>query len=199
MCKPTIHCDKHQSCTSEDAAEQLTALINRELHLSITPYYLTRFLRENWPTVAKLAHKIIGHLTHVSDDEPIAYLRDIDGTGSLHACGKEDPGAMPVYGTPRTTSYFDRLVVEAHRAAETAKVKFPQPNYVTLKIAEEAGEVVRGAVHYRENRMPWFAVETEIIQLLAMLIRFVTEGDGVNNIYPPTVLTDTPAKKGKSR
>lgn len=30
--------------------------------------------------------------------DPIAYLRDLDGTGSLHACSKEDLGAMPVYG-----------------------------------------------------------------------------------------------------
>lgn len=30
-------------------------------------------------------------------DDPVAYLRDLDGTGSLHPCGKNDPGAFPVY------------------------------------------------------------------------------------------------------
>lgn len=29
--------------------------------------------------------------------KPVAYLRDLDGTGSLHVCAKSDPGAIPVY------------------------------------------------------------------------------------------------------
>ena len=36
--------------------------------------------------------------------------------------------------------YFGRLVIEARSAATKACAKFPQPNYVTLKIAEEAGD-----------------------------------------------------------
>lgn len=81
--------------------------------------------------------------------------------------------------------YFGSLVEKARQAAAKASVKFPQPNYVTLKIAEEAGEVVRGAVHYAEKRMEWDEVEGEIVQLLAMLIRFVTEGDQINGVTPP--------------
>jgi len=81
--------------------------------------------------------------------------------------------------------YFQGLVNIAFRSAAKAKVKYPQPNYVTLKIAEEAGEVVRGAVHYAEGRMEWDEVQGEIVQLLAMLIRFVTEGDEVNGVIPP--------------
>lgn len=83
------------------------------------------------------------------------------------------------------TDYFGGLVARAMWSATKASAKFPQPNYVTLKIAEEAGEVVRGAVHYAENRMEWDEVEGEIVQLLAMLIRFVTEGDQINGITPP--------------
>jgi hypothetical protein len=30
--------------------------------------------------------------------KPVAYLRDLDGTGSMHVCAKGDPGAIPVYG-----------------------------------------------------------------------------------------------------
>lgn len=30
--------------------------------------------------------------------EPLAFLRDLDGTGSLHACAANDPGAIPVIG-----------------------------------------------------------------------------------------------------
>ena len=83
--------------------------------------------------------------------------------------------------------YFATLVDRARAAATKATAKFPQPNYVTLKIAEEAGEVVRGAVHYAEGRMPWEEVEGEIVQLLAMLIRFVTEGDQINGVIPPNL------------
>ena len=88
--------------------------------------------------------------------------------------------------------YFQGLVNIARRSAEKAKIKFPQPNYVTLKIAEEAGEVVRGAVHYAGGRMEWDEVQGEIVQLLAMLIRFVTEGDEVNGIKPPDLVPLTP-------
>lgn len=81
--------------------------------------------------------------------------------------------------------YFAGLVARAREAATKASAKFPQPNYVTLKIAEEAGEVVRGAVHYAEGRLDWTELEGEIVQLIAMLIRFVTEGDQINGIMPP--------------
>lgn len=91
--------------------------------------------------------------------------------------------------------YFGELVSRARAAAEKATRKFPQPNYVTLKIAEEAGEVVRGAVHYAEGRMPWDEVEGEIVQLLAMLIRFVTEGDEINGVNPPTSIRSALARE----
>ncbi|HBW7291445.1 TPA: hypothetical protein MFL88_004150 [Klebsiella pneumoniae] len=82
--------------------------------------------------------------------------------------------------------YFASLVAMARVSADKAIRKFPQPNYVLLKVAEEAGEVVQAGVHYAENRMEWGQVEGEIVQLLAMLIRLVTEGDQVNGITPPT-------------
>ncbi len=88
----------------------------------------------------------------------------------------------------READYFGSLVLKARTAATKASIKFPQPNYVTLKIAEEAGEVVRGAVHYAEGRMEWAEIEGEIVQLLAMLIRFVTEGDEINGVIPPSTL-----------
>lgn len=83
--------------------------------------------------------------------------------------------------------YFAYLVAMARVSADKAIRKFPQPNYVLLKVAEEAGEVVKAGVHYAENRMEWGQVEGEIIQLLAMLIRLVTEGDQVNGITPPAL------------
>ena len=82
---------------------------------------------------------------------------------------------------------FASLVAMARVSADKAIRKFPQPNYVLLKVAEEAGEVVQAGVHYAENRMEWGKVEGEIVQLLAMLIRLVTEGDQVNGITPPAL------------
>ncbi|MDN2486398.1 hypothetical protein MML63_12260 [Kosakonia sacchari] len=89
--------------------------------------------------------------------------------------------------------YFGGLVTKARASADKAMRKFPQPNYVLLKVAEEAGEVVQAGVHYVENRMTWQDVEGEIIQLLAMLIRLVTEGDQVNGITPPALCQSAPS------
>ena len=87
--------------------------------------------------------------------------------------------------TAAHSDYFASLVAMARVSADKAMRKFPQPNYVLLKVAEEAGEVVQAGVHYAEKRMEWEQVEGEIIQLLAMLIRLVTEGDQINGITPP--------------
>ena len=87
--------------------------------------------------------------------------------------------------TAAHSDYFASLVAMARVSAEKAMRKFPQPNYVLLKVAEEAGEVVQAGVHYAEKRMEWQQVEGEIVQLLAMLIRLVTEGDQINGITPP--------------
>lgn len=110
-------------------------------------------------------------------------------------CDEEDflnakPGeAMKLYSVVQPApDYFSSLIYQARVSANKAALKFPQPNYVLLKVAEEAGEVVRAGVHYAENRLAWDEVEGEIIQLLAMLIRLVTEGDEVNGVTPPAVL-----------
>lgn len=36
-------------------------------------------------------------LSVTPDMDVVAYMRDVDGTGSLHPCAKGDPGAFPVY------------------------------------------------------------------------------------------------------
>ncbi len=95
------------------------------------------------------------------------------------------------------SDYFSVLVAMARKSADKAMRKFPQPNYVLLKVAEEAGEVVQAGVHYAENRMTWEEVEGEIIQLLAMLIRLVTEGDQINGITPPQSVCAAAAGKGE--
>ena len=112
---------------------------------------------------------------------------------------KQDAPSPDVAGLVEA-DYFASLVIQARLVAARASAKFPQPNYVTLKIAEEAGEVVRGAVHYAEGRMEWSEVEGEIVQLLAMLMRFVTEGDQINGVTPPAALSRlTPPKQDEDR
>ena len=75
-----------------------------------------------------------------------------------------------------------RLVEAARTEAEKAMRKFPQPNYVISKVAEEAGEVVKAAIHCAEGRETPENVKLEIVQAMAMLIRLYVEGDQVHGL-----------------
>ncbi|PUX30251.1 DUF551 domain-containing protein [Cronobacter sakazakii] len=92
------------------------------------------------------------------------------------------PPAQPV---AVTDDYFAALVAAARSRADKAMRKFPQPNYVLNKVAEENGEVIKAVIHYTEGREEWANVEGEIIDNLAMLIRLVVEGDQVIGFTPP--------------
>ena len=74
------------------------------------------------------------------------------------------------------------LFVDAWAEAEKAMRKFPQPNYVISKVAEEAGEVVKAAIHCAEGRDTAEHVAAEIKQAIAMLIRLYIEGDQVHGL-----------------
>lgn len=45
----------------------------------------------------------------MSDENPIAYMRDLDGTGSFHVCAKGDKGAFAVYGEPHDSELLGAL------------------------------------------------------------------------------------------
>lgn len=77
---------------------------------------------------------------------------------------------------------FADLVRDARAEAEKAMRKFPQPNYVISKVAEEAGEVVKAAIHMAEGRETPENLRGEMKQLIAMLYRMWTEGDGVHGL-----------------
>lgn len=77
---------------------------------------------------------------------------------------------------------FAALVADARVEAEKAMRKFPQPNYVISKIAEEAGEVVKAAIHAAEGRETVENLRGEMKQLIAMLYRLWIEGDGVHGL-----------------
>jgi NTP pyrophosphatase (non-canonical NTP hydrolase) len=84
------------------------------------------------------------------------------------------------------SAYTKSIFKRAEAARKKAQIKHPQPNYVCLKVAEEAGEVVQAAVHYREGRKTWADVEGEAVDAIAMIMRLLVEGDHVNGIYPPS-------------
>lgn len=76
------------------------------------------------------------------------------------------------------------LLASAMDEAQRAAAKYPQPNYLISKVAEEAGEVVKAAIHCAEGRETPENVIGEIRQAMAMLIRLYVEGDQVHGLQP---------------
>ena len=77
---------------------------------------------------------------------------------------------------------FINLVESAMGEATKAMTKFPQPNYVISKFAEESGEVVKALIHHAEGRETRAAVVSEMKQCLAMMLRLWIEGDEVHGL-----------------
>jgi len=94
-----------------------------------------------------------------------------------------DAGKL-VEGDGLQSSAISNLIDAAKEEAAKAMRKFPQPNYVISKIAEEAGEVVKAAIHCAEGRENPEAVIAEIKQTFAMLFRLLLEGDEVHGLSP---------------
>lgn len=98
---------------------------------------------------------------------------------------------------------FDRLRVDVHLAEDLrrfledarhlvpgwvrlvqeelvrARAKFPDPDHLTLALAEEAGEVVKAVLDLRFGKpgATREALHAEIIQTIAMCVRLLEEGD----------------------
>jgi hypothetical protein len=91
------------------------------------------------------------------------------------------PDAVEALVKAADQSFFE-LVVDGMAEADRAMRKFPQPNYVISKVAEEAGEVVKAAIHCAEGRETAANVQGEMKQLIAMLYRLWAEGDQVHGL-----------------
>ena len=89
------------------------------------------------------------------------------------------------FAQPDADSFAD-LIADARLEAAKATKKFPQPNYVISKVAEEAGEVVKAAIHCAEGRETAENVRGEMRQVIAMLYRLWVEGDQVHGLAPLT-------------
>ncbi|MDN5786515.1 hypothetical protein [Pseudorhodobacter sp.] len=85
---------------------------------------------------------------------------------------------------------FDRLIYEAKIEAHRAMRRFPQPNYVIRKFAEESGEVIKDAIHCAEGRETPGKLRAEMTQAIAMLYRLWVEGDQVHGLKPVGVDND---------
>lgn len=79
---------------------------------------------------------------------------------------------------------FISIVKSAISTAERAMHKYPQPNYVISKIAEESGELVKAAIHSAEGRDSLQHVRDEMIDTIAMLYRLWIEEDQIHGCPP---------------
>jgi len=91
---------------------------------------------------------------------------------------------QPVAAPKLSESDFDCLILDSMAEAMKAVRKYPQPNYVISKVAEEAGEVVKAAIHCAEGRETAENLRGEMKQLIAMLYRLWIEGDQVHGLPP---------------
>lgn len=98
---------------------------------------------------------------------------------NLYACSD---AAMPLEASPQSTFFVlvDKAIIEAEKAMK----KYPQPNYIISKFAEESGEVVKAAIHCAEGREEPDHVVDEMTQAIAMLYRLWVEGDQVHGLIP---------------
>lgn len=124
---------------------------------------------------------------HSIQVEPVIRIGPhVANPGSTGATDLLSPPQLPTAPSiPASPDYFAGLVAAARVRADKAMRRFPQPNYVLNKVAEESGEVIKAVIHYTEGREEWSNVEDEIIDNLAMLLRLVTEGDQVIGFTPP--------------
>ena len=116
-----------------------------------------------------------------------------DYTARILAALQPDPDARQADLAKAYGPILD-LLPDAVRAAEKAMRKYPQPNYVISKWAEETGEVTKDLIHMAEGRQTADKLRGEIVQSLAMLHRLLVEGDQVHGLPPvgPAIRALTP-------
>nr|DAM52113.1 MAG TPA: NTP-PPase-like protein [Caudoviricetes sp.] len=169
---------------AEDAIEGLEGLISR----GVQSVYLDIAISGMRQLLAAMDSDPLA----VTDDELNAALQlhrlKVDGHSQLSdafRAGFRYARRTTPQPAPVVPDYFASLVAAARIRADKAMRKFPQPNYVLNKVAEESGEVIKAVIHYTEGREEWSNVESEIIDNLAMLLRLVKEGDQVIGFTPP--------------
>jgi hypothetical protein len=83
----------------------------------------------------------------------------------------------PTWNPPLAVGSFHRLCTDACLEADHARGLFPKPDHLTLALAEEAGEVTKAVLDYKQKKTHLAAVRKEIVQTMAMCLRLACEGD----------------------
>jgi hypothetical protein len=83
----------------------------------------------------------------------------------------------PTWEPTLATSSFHKLYFDACIEANRARGLFPKPDHLVLALAEEAGEVTKAVLDYRQKKIPLADVRKEIVQTMAMCLRLACEGD----------------------
>lgn len=161
-------CAEHGGARAyRNAADTITALLARISALTAAAAEKQKLAEE------ATAQLVLKHSRTVAAEQENATLRD--RLARMEGAGDD----------------WDALMSDARAEAEKAMRKFPQPNYVISKIAEEAGEVVKAAIHCAEGRETADNLRGEMKQTLAMLYRLWVEGDQVHGLPPVrAALTD---------
>ena len=137
------------------------------------------------------------------ETDPVA--AEIQRDMLTHSDFRAPPAPKPMTWPHRASGPFTAesdwltLISDAMTEANKAMVKFPQPNYVISKFAEEAGEVVKAAIHCAEGRETPQNLRGEIKQAIAMLYRLWNEGDQVHGLQPVAALLLAAADKVEGR
>lgn len=118
----------------------------------------------------------------IADEHPPCWTDGACWEINADGYGSREPEAWRTIAAQTPPEDVGALVADAMAEATKAMRKFPQPNYVISKVAEEAGEVVKAAIHCAEGRERPEAVRGEIVQCMAMLIRLYLEGDQVHGL-----------------
>lgn len=127
------------------------------------------------PFRSPMAHEVAGAIKDRTPD---------DARAALTAYGERMKAEGAREAQLRRLGPIAELLPDAVRAAEKAMVRYPQPNYVISKWAEETGEVTKDLIHVAEGRQTFEKLRGEIVQSLAMLHRLLVEGDQIHGLPP---------------
>lgn len=166
--------------TSTEAVERLAS---DHQTVGDTPVRFSIGYPHHWHTAA-----VLRQLVKERDEARAALAASQPADPVTNAGCRQPVQVKPLEPAPVTLAeaegHWEDFLKSAVAEAEKAMRKFPQPNYVISKVAEEAGEVVKAAIHCAEARETAENVRNEMRQLIAMLYRLWVEGDQVHGLPP---------------
>lgn len=89
----------------------------------------TALVQDGFPNAGRYLMVAAQRLQALANVQPVAFLRDLDGSGSFHPCAEGDEGAFPVYAEPIAAP--ESCLAEVERAAS---------GFLASVIAEDEGQ-----------------------------------------------------------